>query len=112
MAPQYGKQFQTIARKLRREFPLSCPLRIVCKGLEKQKLCGSCIAYLKKDGSIARFVIEVDTQLATLSAIDTLLHEYAHALDQDINGVAAEPHRASWGVCYAQIWRFYVTHFT
>lgn len=112
MAPRYGKHFQRLARKLRREFPLSRPLRIVCKSLEKQKLCGSCIVYLDKDSSITRFIIEVDTQLSALSAIDTLLHEYAHALDQDLNGVATEPHRASWGVCYAQIWRFYVTHFT
>jgi len=112
MARNMQNNFKTLARKLRREFPLSRPLRIVCKKLNKQKICGSCITYLDNDGSIIRFVIEVDTHLSALSAIDTLLHEYAHALDQELNGVAVEAHRASWGVCYAQIWRFYVTHFT
>lgn len=109
MAIRYSKQFQQITRLLRREFPLSRPLRIVSKSLERQKLCGCCLAYLSPDGDITRFVIEIDTNLSTLTAIDTMIHEYAHALDQDLNGVATEPHRASWGVCYAQLWRFYTS---
>lgn len=112
MAIRYGKQFNQVVRLLRREFPLTRPLRITGKCLEKQKLCGCCLAYLNPDGTINRFVIEVDTNLSTLTAIDTLIHEYAHALDQDQNGVAVEAHRASWGVCYAQLWRFYTTKIT
>jgi len=107
MALHYGKKFNQVVRLLRREFPLTRPVRITGKSLEQQKLCGCCLAYLNEDGTIHRFVIEVNMHLALLTAIDTLIHEYAHAMDQDQNGLAVEAHRASWGVCYAQLWRAY-----
>lgn len=108
MAIPYGKSFQYLSRLLRRKFPLSCPLRLVGKQLLSPRLCGCCVAYLSSEGMIDRFVIEIDTGLTTPVAVETLLHEYAHAMDQDLNGVALEPHRDSWGVCYAQLWRTYV----
>ena len=107
MAMQYGKKFKQIVRGFRKEFPLTRPLRIVGKCLGQQRLCGCCLAYLNQNGTISRFVIEIDNNLSMLTAIDTLIHEYAHALDQDHNGVSVEPHRASWGICYAQLWRFF-----
>jgi hypothetical protein len=107
-----SKHFQQVARKLRKDFPLRQPLKIVRKDLAHQKLCGSCLTYLNEDSSIKKFVLEIDSNLSAVLAVETLLHEYAHALDQSYNGVATEAHRASWGVCYAQLWRYYVSHFT
>jgi hypothetical protein len=107
MALNYGKSFQQVLRLLRREYPLTKPLRVVGKPLEQQRLCGCCLSYLNPDGSISRFVIEIDTGMSLLTAVDTLIHEYAHALDHDLNGIATEPHRESWGVCYARLWRLY-----
>jgi hypothetical protein len=103
----YGKRFVFIVRKLRAAFPLSKPLRFVFKSLHTRKLCGCCLTYLDADGQITKFVIEIDSNLAYLSAVDTLLHEYAHALDQDRNGVATKSHRISWGEMYALIFQVY-----
>jgi len=42
--------------------------------------------------------------------MDTLLHEWAHAVDQVDNGADDDmhPHRKSWGEAYAKVWRAYI----
>jgi len=102
-------KFHDVLRMLRKECKVARPIKVVSKDLNKEKLCGCCIAYLDKYGGVSRFVIEVDNNLAPVTAIDTLLHEWAHALNQVANGVTGEPHSGSWGKCYARVWRSYVT---
>ena len=108
MASRYGKKFDKVLRDLRKECPIEAPIRVVTKDLGKAKLCGCCIAYLRPSGKIERFVIEIDKAMSIAMAIDTLLHEWAHALDKEANGIPMEPHRNSWGECYARVWRVYV----
>ena len=108
MVSRYGKKFDKVLRDLRRECPLSAPIRVVTRDLGRAKLCGCCIAYLKPNGKIERFLIEVDKSMSIATAIDTLLHEWAHALDKEANGIPTEPHRNRWGECYARVWRLYV----
>lgn len=112
MASSRSKKLSQVLRVLRTHCPITKPIRVVCKNLHKDRLCGCCIAYVNQRGKITRFVIQIDSNLGQLAAIDTLLHEWAHALDQDMNGMAVEPHRDSWGECYAQIWRVYDEHIT
>ena len=107
MASRYGKKFDALHRDLRRECPIQTPIKVVTKDLGRAKLCGCCIAYLRPNGTVERFVIEVDKSMSVMAAIDTLLHEWAHALDNEANGVPLEPHRNSWGECYARVWRVY-----
>ena len=107
MASRYGKKFDHVLRRLRQECPLESPVRVVTKNLNSNKLCGCCITHLTPKGKIAKFVIEVDKSMSLASAIDTLLHEWAHALDHEANGIPLEPHRNSWGECYARCWRVY-----
>lgn len=107
MPKSYGSTFAQVLGLLRKHCPLRKPIKVVVRSLRKQQLCGCCIAYMSADGKIRRFVIEIDHQLSQLTAIDTLLHEWAHALDQDYNGKAREPHRNSWGKYFAQVWRVY-----
>ena len=107
MVSRYGKKFDRVLRDLRQECPLTIPIQVLTKDLGKEKLCGCCIAYLTPKGKISRFVIEVDSNMPILSAIDTLLHEWAHAMDKEANGIPLEPHRNTWGACYAKVWRVY-----
>lgn len=112
MAGRYNHKFKQLIRLLHRECPPSLPIKVLTKNLYRQQLCGCCLAFLSKSGKINRFVLEIDSSLSQLTAIDTLLHEWAHALDQDLHGIAREPHRASWGKCYAKVWRVYSKHLT
>jgi hypothetical protein len=108
MASHYGRKFDEVLRDLRRECTLRTPVRVVTKDLGSMKLCGCCLAYLRCDGTIERFVIKVDKSMTIEAAIETLLHEWAHAMDKEANGIPLEPHRNSWGECYARVWRVYV----
>jgi hypothetical protein len=105
-----GKKIKQVLRVLRKHCPVSRTVRVFYKNLSRSRMCGCCIAYVNTKGSITRFVIEIDSSLSKLTAIDTLLHEWAHALDQDLHGVAIEPHRDSWGECFAKVWRAYDEH--
>lgn len=104
----YGKRFDEVLQLLRKNCPIKIPTKVVVRDLSKAKLCGSCTAYIGKNGKIQKFLIEVDKNMSTNSAIDTLMHEWAHAMDKEANGIPKEAHRNSWGVCYAKLWRMYV----
>lgn len=108
MASRYGKKFDKVLRELRKRCPVQAPVRIAVKDLKKQKLCGCCTAYIDDDQNIQHFLIELDSNMSLSAAIDTLLHEWAHAMDKEKNGLPTEPHRNSWGACYAQTWRAYL----
>ncbi len=59
------------------------------------------ITHHKKDCNI----IYIDKKLDHNQAIDTLVHEYSHALS-GFFGEDAHPH--SWAVCYGRVYRNYV----
>ena len=113
MGSVYGKKFDKVSRLLRREFPLGVP--VIIKTVIKLKctdtgdiLFGSCLALATSRGKVNKFVIEISRGLSLDTAIDTLMHEWAHATDQLENGTPERrPHRDSWGAHYARIWRAY-----
>lgn len=108
MASFYGRKFDAVLRKLRQFCPSEHPVKVVTADLRKDKLCGSCVAYITADGQITRFLIEIARDNSEATAVDTLLHEWAHVLDKEANGLPSEPHRNSWGEYYAKVWRCYV----
>jgi hypothetical protein len=108
MVSHYGIKFDHVHRLLIRHCPLSTPIKVVTKDLSEFKQCGNCTTYLNPNGSISKFVLAIDRGLGLCSAIDTLLHEWAHAMDSEANGVPTECHRNTWGECYAKTWRVYV----
>jgi hypothetical protein len=103
------REFDPVLRMIRKACPVSVPVRVVSRELGSERLCGSCTTYVFPDNTIERFLIEIDNTLSRISAVDTLLHEWAHAMDQDRNGVTTDSHRDSWGLCYAETWRAYTT---
>ncbi len=78
---------------LRREFPLGKKVRIRQLDMEDQGECD----YIKH-----RFEITVKRQCLNLR-MDTLLHEYAHALTWFGND--EDPHGSEWGLAYARLYR-------
>lgn len=68
----------------------------------------------------ARFVVRLNNQMAQEQAIETLLHEWAHALawNYSLDRLAREPgvsaqvfdaasHDEAWGCAYSRVWRVY-----
>ena len=108
MASHYGVKFDRVLRALRVECPVREPVKVVTKSLKAQRMCGCCLTYKTANGKISGFRIEIDNELSWLTAVDSLLHEWAHAMDQSKNGTFSEPHRDSWGRCYARVWRCYI----
>ncbi len=78
---------------LRREFPLGYAVRIRQLSIEDQGECD----YINH-----RFEIKIKKQCLCLR-MDTLLHEYAHALTWFGND--EDPHGSEWGMMYAKLYR-------
>jgi hypothetical protein len=102
------KLANTIVRKLKKNCPLQTKIRIKYTSLVDQNVCGLCSAYLDKNNNLIRFLLQIERDLDGQALLDTLLHEWAHALDIERNGLGREPHRNSWGIAYAQVWRAYM----
>ena len=79
--------------------------------LQKHKVLWRFVSNLKDYGSCSspvRGVITISINSKQHEMIDTIIHEYAHALDFDRNGLMKEHHSAEWGKCYAEVYRTYV----
>lgn len=60
---------------------------------------GSCFGPTKK-------VITLSINKKAADIVDTIIHEYAHALDVDEKGALYQgPHQDSWGLQYARCYR-------
>jgi hypothetical protein len=101
------QKFQTynkLVRRLKKEIPPGFPVSV--RRVKMKKNDGLCT----KKGN--KFLITIDKALNESSAIDTLVHEWAHALNwnhlhdsltqEEFEKVA---HDASWGVAYAKVYR-------
>ena len=82
---------------LRREFPTAKKVRVRQLDIKDQGTCD----YINH-----RFEIEVKKQCYRLR-IDTLLHEWAHALTWFGND--GDAHGSEWGLMYAQLYRNWLT---
>jgi|TARA_R110000824_G_scaffold82768_9_gene207471 hypothetical protein len=112
MSSKYGKQFDKALRLLREKLPLSVPVSVRTKEELKcdetgEDLFGQCMAHFNRRKRVTRFTIDIVRGLEVETAVDTLLHEWAHAVDQMENGDAKDEdaHRDSWGAAYAKAWR-------
>ena len=98
--------YRKIVSMLREKLPPAYPVtvrRVKMKGLD-----GDCMLENKK------FYMRINNQMSEGSAIDTLLHEWAHArawnhLHDSLNDKEFElrSHDASWGVAYSEVYRTY-----
>jgi len=79
--------------------------------LQKHKVLWRFVSNLKDYGSCTapnKGVITISVDSKQQEMIDTIIHEYAHAIDFDRNGCGKEHHSEEWGKCYAEVYRAYL----
>lgn len=97
-------RIRNLFKYLNKELPLNKPVKLVQRDL---KDCfGYCIEHDEK------YLITLHKPSSYYVKIDTLIHEYAHAItmyegsykDRD----ADSQHNARWGLCYSKVYRTYL----
>jgi hypothetical protein len=91
---------------LKKKCPLAFPVNV--RRVKLKELYGDCSLDKKK------FYIRINRDISEASAIDTLLHEWAHARawnhlhdSLDLEEFEERSHDASWGVAYSEVYRIY-----
>lgn len=100
--------YKYVVSILKKHCPLAYPAS-VRRCVMSNDLCGDCHKDKKK------FFIRINRSLDENAAVDTLLHEWAHArawnhlLDSAETDESFESfsHDASWGVAYSEVYRIY-----
>lgn len=99
--------YQKTVRLLRKKLPPAFPVTV-----RRVKMSGKDGYCTKKKN---RFHIRINKELGEPSAIDALLHEWAHArawnhLHDSLEGEEFERviHDASWGVAYSEVYRVFI----
>ena len=89
---------------LKKKFPISYPVTIKTK---PYNFSGECIHHFDRFGRVDRVQIVINDRLDFDGRLDTLIHEYAHALEcaQFGNCDLLHEHSAVWGVNYAACYR-------
>ena len=95
------KWFRTL-KFLRREFPLAYPVRVRTRCI---KDCGD-TTFIDGRGAVGGlFSIRVNGRKPFDSRIDTILHEWAHAMTWFGADANIEDHGPEWGVAYAKVYK-------
>lgn len=110
--PGWG-EFRRVVADLREHCPAAKPVVVRTVWLAPEIL-GECIRRRH------RFVIRLNNQMDQAQAIETTLHEWAHALawNYSLDRLASEPgvtpeafdrasHDEAWGCAYSRAWRVY-----
>lgn len=100
------KSYKKLVSVLKKKCPLAFPVSV--RRVAMTDLDGDCTLGKKK------FFIRINKDISEESAIDTLLHEWAHGrawnhLHDSLDWVEFEErsHDASWGVAYSEVYRVY-----
>lgn len=109
MKRAFGEKFERLLTALRREMPLKKPVRVIAVTRECLKHAEdrrkSCYGECETDGS--RYLIRINHNKPADSAIDTLLHEWAHCHAPIYANKTS--HTDEWGVAYAKAYRVWET---
>lgn len=94
--------YRSVVARMRRRFPTAYPLSV-----RRTKLTDGLDGYcqLTKDG---KFLIKINKQLEEHEAIETFLHELAHACAWDSS---KDDHCDEWGKAYSRIYRVFLSEF-
>lgn len=102
--------YKHLVSVLKKKCPVAFPVSV--RRVKMNGLDGDCSLGKKK------FYIRINRDISEASAIDTLLHEWAHArawnhLHDSINWQEFEErsHDASWGVAYSEVYRVYEQYY-
>lgn len=101
------QSYQKVLRLLRKKCPPAFPVQV-----RRVKMGTAKDGYCSKVND--KFQIRINKSLSEAAAIDTLLHEWAHArawnhIHDSIDSDEFEKmaHDASWGVAYSEVYRIF-----
>lgn len=102
------KNYKKLVSFLKKNLPIAYPVS-VRRCVMSKTLDGECVKYKK------RFFIKINKDLPENLAIETLIHEWAHArawnhlLDSMESDERFDDfsHDATWGVAYSEVYRLY-----
>lgn len=104
------KDYKMLVSVLKNKCPLAYPVSV--RRLPLSDVDGDCILEKKK------FYIRINKDIPESSAIETLIHEWAHArawnhLHDSLDDEEFEErsHDASWGVAYSEVYKVYEKYF-
>ncbi len=105
------KVYKKLVSTLKKKCPLAFPTSV--RRLKLTDVDGDCSLDKKK------FYIRINKDLEEGSAIETLIHEWAHGRawnhlhdSLDWNEFQERSHDAHWGVAYSEVYRIYEKYFT
>jgi hypothetical protein len=100
------RAYKTLVSILKQKCPAAFPVSV--RRVKMSGLDGDCSLGKKQ------FFIRINRDISEASAIDTLLHEWAHAIawnhlhdSLDWQEFEKRSHDASWGVAYSEVYRVY-----
>lgn len=96
MSMTTAQKWRKMIAWLRRNFPLQSHVNV--RSIPIKELCG----YTQTE--LGYFSIRVNRNQSFQLRIDTLIHEWAHALTW-WGAETDEPHSSEWGLAYAKIYR-------
>jgi len=104
------RAYKKLVSVLKKKCPVAFPVSV--RRVKLSNLDGDCSLGKKK------FFIRINKDISETSAIDTLLHEWAHARawshfhdSLDWSEFEQRSHDASWGVAYSEVYRIYEQFF-
>ena len=92
-------------RQLRKHFDPGVPVRVASSPMALS-LYGDCSRIIKL-GRLIEIKIRINSNVNFASRYDTLIHEWAHAMEWEANwqeGSAKRTHGPTWGVWYAAVY--------
>lgn len=96
-------RWRSLIYGLRKKFPAAVTIR----RLPIENSCGTTITN-KKTG---KTTIYIDSGLGFDPAVETLIHEYAHVIDNHERfDCDKSQHSETWGVCYSKVYRFAIAY--
>jgi Zn-dependent peptidase ImmA (M78 family) len=90
--------YRDVVKALRDKCETKYPVSI-----QRVKLADSCHGYCQLKNK--KFLIRINRDLDVATAIDTLIHELAHAIAWDAKG---DIHGTEWGKAYSKVYRLYL----
>ncbi len=95
--------FRRQCRKLRKLAPLSVPVRI--RRCRLKNWCGRVVVHEHSNGRPKHINIYVSDKLDLDSTIDTLIHEWAHALAYDRHRAPVDQHDGVFWLAHGEVYR-------
>lgn len=102
------KAWHYMIGQLKEHFSPGVPVEV--RTVPLQKMAGDCVGVMKL-GRMVKIAIRIASTQAWNAKYDSLIHEWAHAMEWDANWTDNSPkkdHGETWGVWYAKIYRHLV----